>query len=223
MHVKPLGYRDLVDIPVRDCQEPLVNLRDVAPQVICAPINADTLPFCPEGILVRKSVGEKLHLASVKLAERNPKARLQIVYGYRHPSIQERYFREISAKIREENPGVAEQELIEKVHALIAVPSVAGHPTGGAIDATVVDDGAPVDMGTPIWDLKSSSPIATFAEGLTKSQHENRLLLREVLMMEGFAPFDGEWWHFSYGDREWAAYYKMPCAVYAPLVLNPVR
>jgi D-alanyl-D-alanine dipeptidase len=30
----------------------------------------------------------------------------------------------------------------------------------------------------------------------------------------GFAPFDGEWWHFSYGDKEWAAYYNKPNAVY---------
>ncbi len=146
--------------------------------------------FCPEGILVRKGVGKKLHLASAKLAKPAPKARLQIVYGYRHPSIQERYFRKIAAKIRVEDPGVTEEELIESGHALIAVPSVAGHPTGGAIDATIFDDGTLVDTGTPISDLESSSPIATFAEEITKSQRENRCLLREMLMAKGFAPFD---------------------------------
>jgi D-alanyl-D-alanine dipeptidase len=31
-------------------------------------------------------------------------------------------------------------------------------------------------------------------------------------MRQGLAPFDGEWWHFSYGDREWAKYYEEEAA-----------
>jgi D-alanyl-D-alanine dipeptidase len=33
----------------------------------------------------------------------------------------------------------------------------------------------------------------------------------------GFAPFDGEWWHFSYGDREWAYFYKKKNALYGQI------
>ena len=39
-------------------------------------------------------------------------------------------------------------------------------------------------------------------------EYNNRMLLRKVMMQAGFAPYDGEWWHFSYGDKEWAYYYK---------------
>ena len=35
------------------------------------------------------------------------------------------------------------------------------------------------------------------------------------MVAEGFAPFDGEWWHFSYGDREWAAFYGLSQTLYA--------
>jgi len=33
----------------------------------------------------------------------------------------------------------------------------------------------------------------------------------------GFAPFTGEWWHFSYGDREWAAIWGRDAAIYEQL------
>ena len=34
------------------------------------------------------------------------------------------------------------------------------------------------------------------------------------MMKEACAPYDGEWWHFSYGDKEWAFYYKKEEALY---------
>ena len=39
-------------------------------------------------------------------------------------------------------------------------------------------------------------------------------MLREYMIKEGFAPYDGEWWHFSYGDKEWAFYYDKEKALY---------
>lgn len=220
MDVKPLRYVDLINIPVEESHEAMVNLLAVVPNVVCAPINEDTRPYCSEGILVRQSVAEKLRAASDKLCKVRPGAKLQVVYGYRHPTTQQQYYTEISGKLERENPSLSADEIVERTHALIAVPSVAGHPAGAAIDATIVIDGAPIDMGTPIWDLESTALIPTFASAVSNEQRANRMLLREVLMSEGFAPFDGEWWHFSYGDREWAAYYRQPHAIYAPLTLS---
>jgi zinc D-Ala-D-Ala dipeptidase len=218
MDVQPLLYADLIAIPVTESGEAMVNLLVSAPQVICSPINGDTLPYCREGILVRHTVAEKLHAASSHLSSRVSGAKLQVVYGYRHPSTQERYYNDIFTRIEREHPTLSPNELIERTHALIAVPSVAGHPAGAAIDVTIALDGVPLDMGTPIWDLADTARIPTFASGITETHARNRMLLREVLVAEGFAPFDGEWWHFSYGDREWAAYYKQPAALYAPVL-----
>ena len=75
-----------------------------------------------------------------------------------------------------------------------------------------------------IWGCKiadfSSNLIKTYAEGLTNEQIQNRALLRDLLLRQGFAPFEGEWWHFSYGDREWAAYYNKDNAIYDVFVIN---
>jgi D-alanyl-D-alanine dipeptidase len=49
------------------------------------------------------------------------------------------------------------------------------------------------------------------------------MLLRSVMLQAGFAPFDGEWWHFSYGDREWAYYYKKKYALYSQVSLSSLK
>lgn len=195
----------------------MVYLHEVAPEIACAPINSDMLAYSSGGIQVRQGVAERLQRASVRLKEMRPQAALQVVYGYRHPAIQQRYFEEILTRMKRENPTLSSNDLMEKAHSLIAVPAVAGHPTGAAVDVTIVQAGAALDMGTPIWDLEQTSLIPTFAEGISEEQRSHRILLRDLLMHEHFAPFDGEWWHFSYGDREWAAYYRQPCSRYAPV------
>jgi D-alanyl-D-alanine dipeptidase len=100
---------------------------------------------------------------------------------------------------------------------LIAYPPVAGHPTGGAVDVTLVTDGFDIDMGGVIADFSDEERIRTFSNSVTAFQKENRLMLRELMLSHGFAPFDGEWWHFCFGDREWAAYYGEKAAIYGPL------
>jgi D-alanyl-D-alanine dipeptidase len=67
-------------------------------------------------------------------------------------------------------------------------------------------------MGTPIWDFVSDS--FTFSPFIDKEAWRNRQLLRRIMTAVGFAPFDGEWWHFSYGDKEWARYYAERAAIY---------
>jgi D-alanyl-D-alanine dipeptidase len=65
--------------------------------------------------------------------------------------------------------------------------------------------------------LSPQKTTFTFSPFIGKEAWNNRQLLRYVMLSAGFAPFDGEWWHFSYGDREWAFYYKKPYAIYNQL------
>jgi D-alanyl-D-alanine dipeptidase len=67
-------------------------------------------------------------------------------------------------------------------------------------------------MGTKIWQFDHDS--YTFSPFVSKQAQINRQLLRKVMLEVGFAPFDGEWWHFSYGDKEWAKYYSQSYAIY---------
>lgn len=49
------------------------------------------------------------------------------------------------------------------------------------------------------------------------------MLLRDCMLTAGFAPYDGEWWHFSYGERDWAHYYKKPNAIYGQVKSGDVK
>lgn len=218
--MKPiLTYNDLVNVPVRDNGEPMVIVEDVAPEIVCRYEKQDMIPYLGDRFALRAGVAERLRAAAAALRERCPGYRLRLAYGYRHPEVQEKYFTERKAQVLVKYPSLSDTQLIAQTHMLTASPDVAGHPTGGAVDITIEDADGVLDMGCGIADF-ASDKIVTFAEGLTETQCANRALLRDVLMAQGFAPFDGEWWHFSYGDREWAAYYGQRYALYEPCAFS---
>lgn len=208
-----LQYRDLVGIPVAESGEPMVIVQDEAPEIICRYAKPDMASYLGDRFALRAGTVERLKSAADSLQNFRPNARLRLAYGYRHPDVQMSYFEQRKREVHNRATTLSEEQLISATHLLTASPDVAGHPTGGAIDVTIDGEDGSLDMGSGIADF-SSDKIETFANGLTDLQRSNRELLRRVLLNAGFAPFDGEWWHFSYGDREWAAYYKKPNAIY---------
>jgi D-alanyl-D-alanine dipeptidase len=93
-------------------------------------------------------------------------------------------------------PKVAKQVLFQEGY----IASKSWHSRGSTFDLTLVsidNKGAPreLDMGTPFdfFDPKSGSEY----EGLTVTQRANRLLLKTVMVKQGFKPYPKEWWHFT--------------------------
>ena len=166
-----------------------------------------------EQIPVRKTVYRKLINVSKKLKQINRKYRLMVVYGYREMKKQEQYFYKILEE--EKNRFDNEIELYEYIHEKVAVPSVSGHPTGGAVDIAIYNEETDriLDFGTEILDF-STNKCYYNNESISIEALKNRKLLRNLMLEEGFAPYDGEWWHFSFGDREWAFYYKKDKALF---------
>ena len=72
-----------------------------------------------------------------------------------------------------------------------------GHSRGSTVDLTLIDaaSGEPLDMGTP-WDHFGPESWPGY-EGVTAQQRANRLLLRTLMLAEGFSPYAQEWWHFT--------------------------
>ena len=208
-----LQYRDLVEIPVRESGEPMMVVQKFAPEILCRYEKMDMVPYLGNLFVLREGAMQRLKQAAKALRDEHPPFILRLAYAYRHPDVQRAYFEKKKKEIAAKNPSLSNEELVACTHLLVASPDVAGHPTGGAIDVTIMDGEKDLNMGSGIADF-SSDKIKTFAEGLTASQRNNRDLLRRMLMDAGFAPFNGEWWHFSYGDREWAAYTRQPEALY---------
>ena len=211
-----LTYDEMASAEQGASQEPLVDVRKYDPSIVSEHEQSDMQAYTGESILVRNTVAKKLAEVNKQLRNAN-NLRLRIVYGFRHPKVQEKYFRERKEVLRRENPSISEHDLIRLVHDFVAVPDVAGHPMGAAVDLTLVDDSNnPVDMGNAISDYSDPDIIKTFAE-VTSEQASYRKILHDAMTAQGFAPFYGEWWHFSYGDREWAAFYGKKAAIYGTI------
>lgn len=209
---KILSTVDLQAIIVEDKGEPLVNLASQG--IICDYRRDDALV---RSVFVRQTVAYKLQKVQERLNQFDSRMHLLVVEGYRSPFYQEGYFLQQMLIEFQRDPSLPFSQLIEAVHQYVALPSVAGHPTGGAVDLTIAFEGQEIDMGGQIADFSTPEKLPTFSSLVTSEQAERRLLLHKNMLAEGFAPFYGEWWHFSYGDREWAALYETPKALYGPL------
>lgn len=208
---KMLSYTDYADVPVAAIDDPLVPIRPTK-TLTARQIDANMLNYTGRTVYVRQQVLDRLQAASKALAASYPGLQLEVVYGYRPLQIQVALFEEFRAKLQGQYSG---RELLAAVHRLVAVPEVAGHPAGAAVDIQIIKGGQPLDFGTKAHEFVPDS--FTFSPFVSAEAWENRQLLRRVMMNVGFAPFDGEWWHFSYGDKEWARYYNQPAAIYEQL------
>lgn len=213
---KILTYQDVSTIASGENNELLVDVRKYDPSLISKYEKLDMIPYTGDSIFVRDNVAKKLAVANVTLSAK--KLRLKVTYGYRHPEVQNQYFTRRRFELREQYPDLSDSELDTLTHNFVAVPDVAGHPTGGAVDILLIsEDGDSLEFGTEIADYSDTEKMKTFGVGLSRMQIENRKILHDAMTQEGFAPFYGEWWHFSYGDREWAFFYKKPAALYGPI------
>lgn len=208
------SYKELMSIEAFDNGEPLLRLNDGHSMLDYGKQPAKMVPYVGQGMYVRKGVADRLERASAILREFRSGAALKICYAYRHPLIQRQSFENFLINSRGKFPDLGEQDLLEYVHHYICVPEAAGHPAGAALDLTISESGIELDMGSPIGDFTEIEKVPTFSPAVTETQRANRLLLREVMHRAGFAPYDFEWWHFSFGDREWACYFGEPKTLY---------
>lgn len=209
-------YADYAGIETSDNSEPLVPILESS-NLVAKQIGEDMHPYTGDQVFVREQVSERLLTAAKLLGSTATNARLEVVYGYRALSIQKALFERITGEVIAEGFDGSYPELLETVHRMVAVPDVAGHPTGGAVDVQITANDEPLDMGTPIWEFTVNS--YTFSPYITKEAWFNRQKLRGIMVEAGFTPFDGEWWHYSYGDPEWAAATGSQFAIYSQLEL----
>lgn len=206
-------YSDLIRIKTKENSEKLVKLDANTIPNGYAPEFSDMKIITGENIFVRETIAEKLNDAQTDIKKKYSNLSLFVTFGFRDLSVQTiRFLKEL----KNQNIFYADpSDLYEAVHRYIAVPNVAGHPTGGAIDIIIVDKDSQktIDFGGKQYDYRTKN-CYVFTNAITQKQKENRMLLRTSLINVGFAPFDGEWWHFSYGDREWAYFYKKENAIY---------
>ena len=100
-------------------------------------------------------------------------------------------------------PDIKKSELFKL--GFIALKS--GHTRGSTVDLSIVDikTNKELDIGSS-YDFfgEKSHP---FYKKITKTQMKNRMLLRTIMIKNGFIPYDNEWWHFTLKDEPYPTTY----------------
>ncbi len=104
-------------------------------------------------------------------------------------------------------PDLEKQELFLKGY----IAKQSSHSRGSSVDLTLLDmtSGKEVDMGSP-FDFfgEISHPDC---RSITDEQYDNRMLLQNIMIRNGFAPLDCEWWHFTLEDEPYPdTYFSFP-------------
>ena len=219
--------RDLKEITIDESNENFISLSKLNHSNIKIRYEKfDMLNHFNGEMIVRFSVAKKIINIANYLKENHSQLALIIVYGYRTDEIQKKYFFKYLRIIEEDYPWIEDKdELYELAHMGVACPNVAGHPTGGAVDVALYDlkKDKYLDMGAKILDYTNSKISYTYSPEINKNHKKNRMFLKKLMENENFAPYLGEWWHFSYGDREWAKYYNTPKAFYQKITHEEVK
>ncbi len=92
------------------------------------------------------------------------------------------------------------------------IASKSGHSRGSTVDLTIVDmkTGRAVDMGGG-FDFFGEISHSARTEGLTQEQINNRKILRDAMVSNGFKGISTEWWHFTLVDEPYPdTYFDFP-------------
>lgn len=169
----------------------------------------------------RESVVERLIIAANNLPDGY---QFLIKEAYRSPLQQIESFNEYLAYYKAQNPLKTDDEIYEMTSQYVAPVNVSGHPTGGAIDLTLLKDELVLDMGSEYNDVPIEPENLTYLHSayISDEARTNRETLIVCMEKSGFVNYPPEWWHWSYGDKYWA-FLKQCDALYSAIDENEIR
>ncbi|MDD3648375.1 MAG: M15 family metallopeptidase [Candidatus Dojkabacteria bacterium] len=145
---------------------------------------------------------------------------LYVTDAYRPLRTQEIYWRRSLRETKRKYPQITNPEKIKEiVSRFTAPPERAQHCTGGSVDVLLYDLNK--DKILDDFDENDESNynelMYTDNPRVKEPEKSNRQLLKKYMEMEDFVNYPLEWWHYSYGNAEWAIYKKRKYAVYGPV------
>ncbi|HEW64473.1 M15 family metallopeptidase [Fervidicoccus fontis] len=211
------NWNKIRSIKIIESNEPLVPLSLVPEHILCRPQYyiqgiGNSLPECYS----RKGVLLRLLKASSRLPS---EYKLVILDAWRPITVQQSLFDTLKERIMKENPLISEEEAIKETLKFVALPSKdpnkpSPHNTGGAIDLTIADEnGLFLNMGTDYDDTTEKARTTYFEEKVRRGEKlseeeeealKNRRLLYNIMIDAGFTNYFDEWWHYDYGNQNWA-------------------
>jgi zinc D-Ala-D-Ala dipeptidase len=195
---KGLPLEEIKKIKINETNEPLIEIKETDR----VELFKDHRYLSPN---LRKSAQELLYVAANNLPAGY---KLLVVTAYRPIWMQKELYSRRLKQLAIKHPLkmiFQYSKWKNMVNRYTSPPGGSSHQYGGATDVTVIDsNGNRLDMGTSLTDY--GIKVHTENDLITDEQRKNRKLLFEAMTKAGFVNYPLEWWHYSYGDRMWAAY-----------------
>lgn len=130
-----------------------------------------------------------------------------VIYEAYRPRLRQiSLWNEVMSDIKKSYPNDNDETLALRCNRFVANPYKhgSGHQYGCAVDITLIDinTNEELDMGCGLQEFNEKTETKTNLIG--DDQMKNRQILLQALEKEGLVNYPPEWWHFSYGDRQWA-------------------
>lgn len=214
-----LGEDVLNQVPVLECNEPIVDIATYIPNLIIRMSKARREYAGSDVVYARKTVCEMLARVVQSVSHNY---RFIMFDAYRPIEYQRLRFEQVFKSLKAKNPS-RDDEYIRRLAFEVVFPpnedpqQPPPHATGGAVDVALATlDGKLLDFGSEygIYNEDENNRHLTNSRLINAEQRKNRDILITSMVNAGFCNYPGEWWHFMYGDREYAAYEDLPHAIY---------
>ena len=200
----------MVMIQIIDNGEPLVNLK-VVPNIFIKLNN-------PGEAYARKTVANMLKESTEYLPSNY---NLQVRSAWRDKKEQERLLGLAEVRFKKLHPNWSAKRIQEEIYKYVAPvegPDASGHLCGAALDLRLLKNGKVLPMRSSRLSFQENAQSHQIL--LPRYIRKNRAIMHSALEKAGFANLDEEFWHFSYGDYEWAKKTGNKLAIYGVTGLN---
>lgn len=193
-------------IKIIDCKEPLVDLNKNCPGLVTK------LDYRRKIFYLRKTVAKMVCQAKTYL----PRGITFIINdAWRSQQIQKEIFESFIKKAQKMYPKAANEKIIRFAKKYVAPfkgKYASGHLTGAAVDLRLFKNGRKLPMISK--KLTYQQNALSNQTGLPKYIQNNRQIMFEALKKAGLSNYPKEYWHWSYGDIQWAKRNKKKIAIY---------
>jgi len=208
------GGKKMTMIKIKECGEPLVDIKKLCPDLIVA---LDSRRMKKEkSAYLRKTVAKMLCKAKSYL----PKGYTFIIGdAWRPQYVQKEIYNDFVKNFKKKYPKWSKEKIQREVEKYVASYRIgkfsSGHMTGGAIDLRLVKNGRKVPMKSS--KLTYQENAKSFQPKLSVHIQRNRKIMFDALAKAGLSNYPKEYWHWSYGDIWWARRNKKKYAIYGAI------
>lgn len=213
-------WNQLAAVPVAECGAPLLPVPETPRLRVRAAYFEMGIAGAMKQILLREPVIERLLAALDALPEC---CGIEVLDGWRPVSVQAALREQFRGAIVARHPEYGEEQIQAALDQFVANPyrkdMSPPHLSGGSVDLTLFDTAGrqALDMGTAFDEpshLSHTRALETEPHPRYAGARQNRRLLVHAMLGAGFTNLPSEWWHFDYGNQNWAFFSGAPAAFF---------